>query len=643
MAKHRPNKKQIEELKGQVVEIAQLLEARNKDRAANWPSRVPDFRNLGGLASKADTVGAGVSVQAGVNADDDKFKPYYAQGPGGLVEPLVPFEWFWNVYTQSDVLNVCTRSYVDNICNPGDLSFEGTQEERQTEIRKREYREIMDFFSQVGERLSFFRLGRKMRRSLTVNNVWYVQVIRDGNRLQKAPDGTNRKVPAPNRLYYIPAYQMRASTQGEDLIPTPVMLPRRGELIQFDIPRKFRRFARVATAKQPLEWFKELGDPRIMNRGNGEYYRHPTRTRRNERGQFEPDFVYVWDGIHEDKKAAFNEATEIWWHRGEGYDDANNLYGLPFWFAAFWDIKGRQEAKWVNFDHLDRGAIPPGMLAISGGTLSGESQKALDNFLIDWRTPTAYARVPYLHVSPEASMVFGEDASSKSVKIEWIKLRDPQHEDYMFSKYLESTEEAIGAVFRLPPVLRGKTNTETYASAATAIEITESQVFQPLRSDMDEKVTVELIQNEFGIYRWHYKTAQSKIGDKETFYKAVGALNRASALSVNDTRELANQLLGTSLKPFRGRIYNEPVTFVKSLIDQGMVQMEGEADTGTLEFVGIVAQAVETITDNTDQNAEKADPRREIEEAGVNLVDALTRLAALKYEAPTEEQMAMEM
>lgn len=643
MAKSRPNKARIDELQGQVLDLTQKLEAYKANRASHWPSRTPEFRTLGGFSSKADTQGGSVPVQPGVNPDDDAFRPYYAQKAGGLVEPLVPFEWLWNVYTQCDVLNVCVRSTVDNICNPGTFTFPGSQTERESKQRQDELTELQDFFSQVGDRMSFLRLRKKMERSIRINNVWFVQVIRDAQRLLKSPNGNVRKVAAPNRMYYIPAYQMRASVQDDALIPVPVRLKRQGKLIEMDIPRKFRKFARIIQASQALEWFKEMGDPRIMDRANGEYYRHPTRPRTNERGQTEQDFLYVWDGIHSDANGrAFNEATEIWWHRGEGYDDSNNLYGLPAWFSCFWDVKGRQEAKWVNFDHLDKGGIPPGMLAISGGQISPASKQALDNFLIDWRTPSSYAKVPYLEVTPEANFdINANDSGSKSVRIEWIKLRDPQHEDYMFEKYLESTEEAIGAVFRLPPVLRGKTNTETYASAATAIEITESQVFQPARLDFDEKVTIELLQNEFGIYGWKFVTAQSKIGDKETFYKAIGALNRASALSINDTRDLANKLLGTELKPFVGTVYDEPVTLVKSLADQGMLTMEGESDQGTLKFIGAIAAQIAALPGDT--GAQKADFDQDALDRTNKLVEALHGVASLKYEAPTSEQIATEL
>jgi len=562
-----------------------------------------------------------------------------------LQEPLVPFEWLWRIYQQCDSLNVCISSYVDNICNTADLFFSGPPKEKDTDERKAEEIEMQDFFAQVNERLSFLRLRRKMERSFWITNLWFVQVFRDENILQDRPEGGFRDLPAPNRLYYIPSIFMRATPLGEDLVPVKIRLRRQGKLLDMETTRKFRRFARINPVTQELTWFRELGDPRILNTKTGVFYRHPTRQRNSSvTGALESDFLYASDGVRMP-----NEATEIWWHR-ENYE--GSIYGLPKWFSAFWDVKGRNEAKWVNYDHLDRGAIIPGFFAISGGRLKQASKDVFDNFLESFRNPGGYNKIPYLEIEPEIELNINADGSSaRSIKIEWVKLRDPQHEDLMFDKYLERTEETIGSVFRLPPVLRGKTNTETYASAATAIEITESQVFQPIRAEFDSKVTVELLQNEFGIYGWEFRTHQSKIGDKETFYRAIGALNRASALSINDTRELANQLLGTSFKPFKGAVYSEPVTLVTSLANQGMVSFSGQADSeggtlnGALEFIGAIAAAANTITDNLDNPDEKsaksdADVKAEAVE---DILSGLKALKELGYEAPNEDDINIDL
>lgn len=578
------------------------------------------------LAFKAERVGA--IAPAGHEEDEDPFYGHY-KSCQDLVEPLIPFEWCWRQYYQCDTFAICADVIADNVVNPYQFYFSGDKQDKNSDENKAILTELEDFFSRVNEKGSWLRVAKKVMRSLEIVNVAFVEVIR-GARLGQDTDGKWEvsKEP-PERLYYIPSPHMRATELGKEEIPVTIIMPRRGQMYPITIYRKFRRFARINPTTRELTWFKELGDPRILDAKTGAFLPYSIDS--------------VGKVINSGKTSS--PATEIWFFR---YNTEGQIYGIPMWFSVFWDMRSRNEAKWINYDHLDQGAIPPGMLTISGGALTEKSKEALDSFLEELRSSQFYNRIPYLEVQPEMSLDLNAGSSGRIPEIKWVKLRDPQHEDFMFEKHLGATAQAIRQRRRIPPVLMGIADETTYASAYTAMEVAESQVFQPLRGDFDEKITVDLIQNEFGFYRWSIRTGGSKIGDKETFYRAVGALSRAGALTINDVRELANQLLGTSFAPFEGELYNEPLTIVSSLAQLGMVGFdEGSKALVFMQAVQVMATAATGAGEGFEKAASgsiaPSEARKAAEEMTQALVDKLTELAELNYTAPTIEEMQFEL
>jgi capsid portal protein len=565
------------------------------------------------FAFKAERVGA--IAPAGHEQDDDLFYSQYSQYKD-LVEPLIPFEWCWRQYYQCDEFAICVDVVADNCSNQYQFAFTGDKKTTESPENKAILVELQDFFSLVNEKNSWRQLAKKVLRSKEITNCAFVEVIR-GNRLGKGPGGQWKVTQQPpERLYYIPSPHMRATTLGETEVPVTVMMPRGGEMVPITIYRKFRRFARINPNTQELTWFKEYGDPRTLDNKTG-------------------DFM-------EDGETTANPATEIWFFRD---NSEGQVYGIPYWFPVFWDMKGRNEAKFVNFDHLDQGAIPPGFFAISGGKASERTKENFDKLLEEIRSPQMFNRFFWLEVEPEASMDLNAGGPGRTVKIEFVKLRDPQHEDFMFEKYLGNTADAIRRRRRIPPILTGDADNNTFASAYTMMEVAESQTFIPIRGDLDEQVSVDLIWAGFGFYRWHIQTSGSKIGDKETFYRAVGALSRAGALTINNVRELANQLLGTSFTPFEGDLYNEPLSLVSTLATTGMV---GYSEKGQrlvfLEAMAAAAtQAEEDFTKAASGEMTKSQTRLAAEEGTKHLVDALVHMAELKYSPPDAEEMAFEL
>lgn len=572
----------------------------------------PHLRNfVSSRKTDASTNAGTLASRRGSDEDEDGFLQYYGNN-SLLVQPQFPPEWLWKCYRECDTLNLCVEAEVDNCVNIADLAWEGTKGEENTDDAKRDRTALSDLFKRVNEKESLYDLRRKIRRDRSVTRLGYVEVIRDSTLEPISGTSQFQVNPKPNRFYHIPSTHMRVTYLGPEEIPVTVQLPRNGKLVQVTIKQRFRRFARRNPRTNELTWFKEFGDPRTIDAKIGNFMK----------------WTLDDQGKIVDTEKTDNPGTEIWWFRDA---IAGEVYGVPRWISVIWDITGRYQAKWINFDHLDQGAIPPGFFTTSGGKLSTNSKNEFNKILQEIRDPQFFNRFFFLEMDPDINYDLNGGAGSKLPKIEYHKLRDPQHEDLMNKDYLGGTKEDIRQVFRIPPVLTGIAGNDTFASAYVSMEVAESQVFQPAKDSDDAKWTAELIQNELGIYNWKLRTRPGKIGDKETFYKAVGAMSRAGALTINDVRELSNQLLGTSFAPFKGQVYDEPKTLVDALASLGMVKYDEASKS--LVFSEPVQKALEIAS----SNGVKSDAHPpEMEHLAQQLIDVLGEIEKLQanYQAP---------
>lgn len=588
-------KKKTNDIQAQYSELKSLIEIMNSRDSA--PYTFPRKRD--GVVAKSEALA--LASRRGSDDDEDYFLTSYEAHPD-IIRPIFPFEWLTKTYSECDTLGICVRSKVVNCANEKDYQYLGLDADKEKDEIQAQYIFMRDFLSQVNEGESWLQIERKVREDVEVTNNGFLEVLRD-NSLEKDPTTGKYTVKGKiDRLYHIHATYMRVTKLDDYETPVDVVLPRAGQLRPVTIRKRFRRFARINPLTMAITWFKELGDPRILDANTGKYV-----TKTNA------------------------EATEIWWFRE---NQIGQVYGTVKWLSVIWDISGRYQAKWVNFDHLDNGAIAPWLALIKGGELTPGSRLTLDTIMTETRATEYYNRAYVLEVQPKVYPSMTGNSSVTEPKLDIVKLRDPHHEDFMFGKYLDSTEEAIRRVFRLPPVLTGLAGNDTFASAYTSMEVAESQVFEPSRAWLDEKLTTELIRNEFKIYLWKVRTRASKIGDKETFYRAVGALQRAGALTINDVRELSNQLLGTSFSPFEGALYNQPVTVVNTLAGNGQVTFDAGANSLVFQQIGEALASVDTTLKAAKNDA---DITRAAEDTAKKLIESMSEIQRLQYEPPEPE------
>jgi len=551
----------------------------------------------------------------GADEDDSTFIQYYKSGQ--LIEPTWLPTTLYRIYEESDILGACCRCYVDNIERPHDFEYVGPKDQKDSQSALDNRRLLSDLFSQVNEKHSLTTLRKKIRLDRMIVGNGYVEVLPDPDHQQ------------PDFFYHIPATYMRVTELEKDPIRITTTIPRRGQFRQLDIFKRFRRFGRAMTDGQ-IQWYKEFGDPRILDKDTGLWIE-------DSKGlQVREPYDYP------------NKANEIWWFRDTF---GGNTYGVPIWVSAMAEVRGRYLASWVNYDTLDHGGLPPWLLLVYGRLTKG-TRDYLMKLTAKWRDPNSYSDPGILEIEPNL-MSFNTQGGSKA-GAEFVSMRDMRNEESMFSGYRRETREAIGAVFRLPPVLYGYTEGAGGTNYA-ALETAESQVFDPLRRAFDERVTVELIQQRFGIFDWALKTKAAPIGDKETLYKALGRAQITGGPSINDAVKMQNETFGTQW-PEREHPFYSQLSAMEAgkLITQGQVVYHLSEDSKTYEpeilapqnaiqagDIGNVPNGGPTGEDSSSEFSEKSDDENTNE---VNKAEETLLLDALKrvqreyddYEPPVE-------
>ena len=118
------------------------------------------------------------------------------------------------------------------------------------------------------------------------------------------------------------------------------------------------------------------------------------------------------------------------------------------------------------------------------------------------------------------------------------------------------------SAFQLPDLYVGYTTDFKRATAQTAMEVTEEQVFQPERTDLAWIINNKLLN----AYQLKYTQAYFKepdISNPDDLYKLMVATNNAGGLTPNKAKELLFKSLGEISDDFEEEWGNIPLAYLK--------------------------------------------------------------------------------
>lgn len=300
--------------------------------------------------------------------------------------------------------------------------------------------------------------------------------------------------------------------------------------------KKFKKFRQTVGGK--TVYFKEFGDPRIMDKRNGKYLK---------------------DG----------ETLELDYQANEILDFTvgNGYYGTVRWIGQVLTVDGNYRAENLNNNYFRNGRHTPLMIIIKGGTLSDDSFDKLQQYMEGIKGESGQHAFMILETEKnETTVDFGDE---KQPDIEIKDLASILQDDELFQQYQENGRKKVQSSFLLPDLYVGYTTDFNRATAQTAMEITEKQVFQPERTSLAWQINNKLL-NGYGMKYVGAKFDEPDITNPDDIAKILNVSERAGGMTLNDARALTRDTLGLECEDYPDifdmeDIGNVPLALIKSM------------------------------------------------------------------------------
>lgn len=328
--------------------------------------------------------------------------------------------------------------------------------------------------------------------------------------------------------------------------------------------KKFRKFRQTVAGK--TVYFKEFGDPRIMDKRDGKYA--------EEGGE----------AIDIDNQA--NEIIE--------FRIGSQPYGEVRWIGQVLTVDGNRRAEVLNNNYFREGRHTPLMILVKGGTLTDESFAKLQGYMNEIKGESG--QHAFLVLETEANDNTTAFDSEKTADIEIKDLASILQKDELFQEYLENGRKKTQSAFLLPDLYVGYTTDFNRATAQTAMEVTEKQVFQPERTSLAWIINNRLLNG----YQFKYVEVffeAPDITNPEDIQKILNVTERAGGITPNVAKELTYKTLGKDgCEDYDGEWGDIPIQYTR--ISQAQAQQLPPSEPVTENTIKQLDGQIEQATDD---------------------------------------------
>lgn len=279
-------------------------------------------------------------------------------------------------------------------------------------------------------------------------------------------------------------------------------------------------------------YFKEFGDPRIMDRRDGKYLK---------------------DGETLDLAYQANEILE--------FAIGTEPYGEVRWIGQVLGVDGSRKAEGLNNNYFDNGRHTPLMIMIEGGTLTDESFDKLQQYMNDIKGEAG--QHAFIILETESTDGRTDFDQSEKPKVEIKDLANILQKDELFQDYLDNNRRKVQSSFQLPDLYVGYTTDFNRATAQTAQEVTEEQVFQPERKSLAWAINNRLLNG----YQFKYVECyflEPDISNPDDLYKLLTVCNNAGGLTPNKAKQIIYEAYGETAEDYPEEWGDVPLSYSKT-------------------------------------------------------------------------------
>lgn len=422
-----------------------------------------------------------------------------AYNAGDWIEPPVRLMGYKQLVNESSILPQCIRAYKNNIAGFG-IGVRYCVDDEETSEMAAEYERAEEIIELLNTEMDTKEVFEDVIEARETYGIAYIEVIRnlagEVTQIEFIRDTPSVRKTQPLKPYIeTPYYHHGKET------------PRR---------KKYRKYRQQIGGN--TIYFKEFGDPRIMDNRNGEY---------------------IPDGMGLERQYQANEIME--------FTIGTEPYGEVRWIGQILGVDGSRAAENLNNNYFRNGRHTPLMIMVKGGTLTDESFAKLQQYMNGIKGEKGQHSFLVL----EAESVDGRSdyEDDKKPEIEVKDLASILQKDELFQDYLENNRKRVQSAFQLPDLYVGYTTDFNRATAQTAQEVTEEQVFQPERKSLAWAINNRLLN----CYRFQYVEVYfmaPDISNPDDLYRMLTAVNNAGGVTPNFAHEIICEMTGKPSEDF---------------------------------------------------------------------------------------------
>lgn len=455
------------------------------------------------------------SVQ--VSASDWISHPVDMQGLKALVD-------------NSTILPQCIRAYKSNIAGFGINVKYSEDYDEETQEMKEEWEQLTEIITLLNMDMQTKEVFENVVRDRETYGIAYCEVIRN---MEGTPVELQFIVDTPSidMTYPLAPYlDIQYFYKGKSILRK----------------KKFRKFRQNVAGK--TVYFKEFGDPRIMDKRNGKYL-----------GEGD-------EPINKDDEA--NEIIE--------FRLGSMPYGEVRWIGQVLTVDGNRRAEVLNNNYFRKGRHTPLMIMVQGGTLSDGAWEKLQSYMDDIEGESGQHSFLVLETDTMDTTTAFQDQQKPTVEIK--DLAGILQRDELFQEYQENGRKKVQSAFLLPDLYVGYTSDFNRATSQTAMEVTEKQVFQPERESLAWVLNNRLL-NEYNFRYVKLEFDEPDITNPDDIQKILNITERAGGLTPNIAKEYTYQVIGKDgVEDYDGEWGNIPIAYAR-IVSQSQIN---EFSTGTL-------------------------------------------------------------
>ncbi len=470
-----------------------------------------------------------------------------------ISKPL-PMHALKRMVSESSILPQCIRAYKSNIAGFG-IGVRYKDDIEENEEAEAEYKRLEEIIELLNTDKDTKEVFEDIIEARETYGVAYAEVIRNlaGEVVQ---------------IEFIRRTDTIEKTEYLDPYMDTVYYHHGQKLVR---KKRFRMYRQNTAGK--TVYFKEFGDPRVMDCRDGSY---------KKAGEVK-------------RKYMANEIIE--------FPIGTQPYGEVRWIGQLLGVDGSRRAENLNNNYFLNGRHTPMMIIVNGGSLTEESYHRLTQYMDDIKGENG--QHAFMVLETENLEQHTDFEQQEKIEVEVKPLAEILQKDELFQEYLNNNRKRVQSAFLLPDLYVGYTTDFNRATAQTAMEVTEEQVFQPERKSLAWTINNKLLNGYAFKYVEAYFLAPD-ISNPDDLYKILTVCRAAGGLTPNKAKEIIFNALGETSEDYDGDWGNVPLDILKSSTPAVPGLPTGPSGPATGQN-GPTAAGLQNITEQLDGKIEKAE------------------------------------